>query len=127
MSRLETKDLDLFQKAIKAAKRQTWLKYPPVAAVLVIRNKVLSRHLNSPKTHPKADHYYRQRLHAEHAALLEEAGDTLVIARISKDKTTILNSKPCFRCMKLILEAAHIKSIVYMLNGTLTQEKTGAT
>ncbi len=86
-------------------------------AVIVFRNKIVSRGWNKLKTNPRSPHPWKH-IHAEMDAIFKAKGNTvgatLFVARVS-NKGCLNNSKPCAYCMALII-ASGIKKVFYTDN-----------
>jgi tRNA(Arg) A34 adenosine deaminase TadA len=92
-----------------------------VGAVVGRRSKILSARANDPRTHPEAADYRTTTRHAEFEALRQsEGGDTIAVARLSKDGRP-LDSRPCSICQARIVSSA-IRWIVFREGDRLIKE-----
>jgi len=95
-----------------------------LGSVLVRGRRIVSTGTNLTKTHPMQGKYakksgYPRRiyLHAEIRALIKtkKKGDTLFVARLSKNGYSLRLAKPCQTC-RLALASEGVKKVVYSVS-----------
>jgi len=101
-----------------------------LGSVLVRGRRVVSTGTNLTKTHPMQGKYakksgYPRRiyLHSEMRCLLraKRGGDTMYVARLSKNGYSLRKAKPCETC-KLALKDMGVRKVVYSVSNNNWEE-----
>jgi deoxycytidylate deaminase len=131
------RDLKYFELAKSMAEEAEHYK-ARIGAVIVRKNKVLSKACNAEKSHPKQKEFNKFRtfdnhacghnIHAEMKAILEAKkihrdirGSKIYIFRYAKDKTCGI-SKPCLACQAALLDCG-IHDVFYTMENSFIYEK----
>jgi pyrimidine deaminase RibD-like protein len=95
-----------------------------MAAVIVLKGKIIGRGFNLLKTCPGSPHPYRS-THAEYSAFLDANGNiegaTVYVFRETKNGVTA-PAKPCTSCFDFLVGKG-VKKIVYTIENSYKEEK----